>query len=193
MDQYSKEMEFYEKQQQRQIDNDPNSIYADSLREDKVANLIYQISPDNLLGEIEHRIRGEKKDPYTEQWIPISKISKPISEELIGNFISFLGSILNQNTTLSNFSSNEINNIMGMIIAYIEDDLESNAKLYKIEGNYTEMTRIGMIICNSCFAVFKRALNGQESRRIFSALRVSENLSQSGQKKGIAEALKFWS
>ena len=39
----------------------------------------------------------------------------------------------------------------------------------------------------------KRAQNGMESRRIFNAVNVSENLGQQqGSKKALAEAMKLW-
>jgi len=172
---------------------DPNSIYSDYMREEKVRNILSQLNPDTLVEDIEHRIRGEKKNMFSGQWEKISDSMKPVNELLISNYISFLGSILNQNTSLSNYSANEINNIMSMIIEYITDDLTDNDELYGLKGNYNEMTRIGNIICISTFSVFKRALNGQEARRIFSSLRVTESLSPQPQKKGILDFFKFWS
>ncbi len=176
---------------QQQIANDPNAIYADTLREDKVSNFIQQINPDNLLVDIEHRIRGEKKNTYTQQWEPIAEGQVPVSEELIVNFVSFLGSILNQNTSLSHFTAPEINNIMEIIIEYIKDDLTDNDEKYGIVGNYTEMSRIGNILAFSVFATLKQALNGNLARRIFSSLKVSASLTDE-KKGGIKEAIQFW-
>lgn len=190
----SKEMseaEFMQQQQQTQIANDPNSIYADTMREEKVTNILQQINPDNLLADIEHRIRGEKKD-YTGEWTPISKTGKPVSEELVSDFISFLGCILNQNTSMSNFSPQEINNLMDLIRNWVMGHLIVNASIYGIEGQYSEYDRIGHIICSTCFTVLKRAQNGQESRRIFKILRLTESNNQSKNKGGIMENFKFW-
>ena len=134
-------------QEDKKLEQDPNAIYADTLREEKTANLLDQLNPDNLLTDIEHRIRGEKKDPFTQKWIPISKkYTRAINEELVSNFVSFLGSILNQNTSMSNFSVNEINNMMQMIITYVKNDLTVNDEKSEIVGNWTEMARIGKII-----------------------------------------------
>ena len=173
----------------------PNSdaLYADYAQEKKVENILAQINPDNLLTDIEHRIRGHKKDVYTHQWIPIQG-APDINERLVGNFISFLGSILNNNTTLSNLRDKEINNIMKMVIAYVVDDLRSNAEIYGLGNNYSERTRIGIIILGSTFFTLKRAQNGLEAQRIFRAVKIGENNNPYGdasQKSGI-EALKFW-
>jgi hypothetical protein len=172
---------------------DPNSLYSDYMKEEKVKNILSQLNPDTLVEDIEHRIRGEKKNKFSGQWEKISPNLKPINELLISNYISFLGSILNQNTSLSNYSANEINNIMSMVIEYLTDDLTDNDETYQLVGNYNEMTRIANIVCISSFSVFKRALNGQEARRIFSSLRVTESLTAQPQKKGFLDFLKFWS
>lgn len=118
----------YQEANQTGQGQDPNSLYADYMREEKVRNVIEQINPDYLLEDIEHRIRGELKDRFTKDW---KQIGKPkVSELLITNYISFLGSILNQNTSLSNFSAKEINNIMEMIVDYTTDDLSDNDESY---------------------------------------------------------------
>lgn len=182
----------YEALMQKQRESDPNALYADAMREEKIANVIAQLDPQNLLEGIEHRLRGEKYDKLTNEWKPIGNVSIVISEVLISRLMSFLGAILNQNTTLSNYALVEINNRMELVIDYIKDDLTDNDEEYGLVGNYTEMTRIGMIICETVSSVFRRALNGMESRRIFNSLNVTENLTQAPQSQTFKEAFKFW-
>tara|TARA_R100001530_G_scaffold112862_2_gene79844 strand:+ start:6472 stop:7047 length:576 start_codon:yes stop_codon:yes gene_type:complete len=185
------EAEFMNQQQQQQIANDPNAMYADAMKEEKVTNILQQINPDNLLADIEHRIRGEKKD-FTGEWVPISKTAETVSDELISDFISFLGSILNQNTSMSNFSPPEINNLMELIRNWVMNHLVVNAERYEIEGRYSEYDRIGHIICSTCFTVLKRAQNGQESRRIFKIMRLTESSNMGKNKGGFVDNFKFW-
>lgn len=178
--------------QQQSAGQDPSAIYADTMREEKVTNILSQINPDNLLSDIEYRIRGYKKNNQTDTWDKINPNAVPINEDLIANFMSFLGSVLNQNTSMSNFSSAEINTIMEHLIEFIADDLTVNDERYGIVGNYQEMSRIGNIITMTVFAVLKRSMNGMEARRVFSALRITENLTQQPQKKGLMDSMKFW-
>ena len=124
------EMNFQRQMQQDQLENNPNAVYADSMREEKIKNVIAQLNPELLLEEIEHRIRGEKRNYYTDQWEPISKDGRVISEELVQNYVSFLNAYLTQNNSLSNFSPDEINNIMNVVIDYVRDDLSDNAERY---------------------------------------------------------------
>ncbi|KKN48516.1 hypothetical protein LCGC14_0652090 [marine sediment metagenome] len=184
------DQQFNTQQLDKQLDHSSDALYAGMMREDKVSNILSQINPDNLLTDIEHRIRGEKKDS-TGVWVKIHPDAEPVSEEMVSNFISFLGAILNQNTSMSNFKEQEINNMMEMITSWVISDLSVNARKYGIEGQYTEYDRVGHIICATCFAVFKRALNGRESARIFKMLRVTESNSPQKQNK-LWDNLKFW-
>ncbi len=186
----NEELQFAREQQDKQIANDPNAMYADMQREEKAINILAQINPDNLLTDIEHRIRGEKKG-FNGQWTVISVNKKPVSEEMVSDFISFLGSILNQNTSMSNFKEGEVNNLMEMITDWVKDNLDVNAVRYGIEGDYTEYDRIAHIVCSTCFAVFKRALNGGESRRIFKMMRMNENINPEKKNK-LTDNFKFW-
>ncbi len=184
--------EEYDKLMQIKQDNDPNVLYAENMREEKIANVISQLDPSNLIDELEHKLRGEKLNKITQEWEKIGKVDMGVSEILIARLVSFMSAILNQNTTLSNYSLNEINNRMELVIEYIRDDLTDNDIDYNLEGNYTEMTRIGMIICETVSSVFRRALNGMESRRIFNALKVTESLTSAPQRQTMKEALQFW-
>lgn len=183
------EQQFASQQLDKQIANDPNAMQMDLMREERATNILSQINPDNLLTDIEHRIRGEKKDSLG-GWTAISSKRMPVSEELVADFVSFLGCILNQNTSMSNLKEQEINNMMGLITNWIKSHLVVNAVRYKIDGQYTEYDRVGHIICSSCFFVFKRALNGREASRIFRMMKMNENIAP--QSKSKLKDLKFW-
>lgn len=115
---------------QRGQQQDPNSLYADYMKQEEVKNVIQQLNPDVLVEDIEHRIRGEKKDRFTGEWVPIGKLGTNISELLIQRYISFLSSYLNQNTSLSNYSTREINNLMNLVVNHIKYDLADNSEEY---------------------------------------------------------------
>jgi hypothetical protein len=170
-----------------------DEIYANYLQEERVRNVISQTSPDMQLMEIQWRIKGYIKDPVTGIWEKIDKDAKEPNPKMITRFVSYLSSILNDNTRFSNYGQPEINQIMKLIIEWISDDLDANSKEYGIDGDYTEMTRIGHIMLHTCFSVFKRSLNGQESKRVFDSVKLSE-VSNQGlvQQKGWLDNLKFW-
>lgn len=168
-----------------------DAVYADFVRERKVENLISQINPDNILADVENRLKGYRKDVYSQNWVKISNAPE-VSPLLVGRFISFLGAFLNNNATFSNFTENEINKIMFAVIEYISDDFRTHSEEYKIH-DYSERTRIGLIICATVFATLKRAMHGNEASRLFKSLRIGEQLNPNQQQqKGFVDSLKFW-
>lgn len=183
--------EQYNNAMKQQMDSDPNSLYADQMREDRVANVLTQLDPSTLVDEIEHKLRGQKFDRTTQTWINISEEGDKVSDLLIQRYVSFLSSILTLHTTISNYSLTEINNRMRLIIGYLKRDMSNHAEQYGLVNNYTERDRIGMIILETTSSAFRRALNGAESRRMWGALKVDATLNQPD-KKGMLDALKFW-
>jgi len=187
----------YVQQGQHQFQEMPISsdeIYAGQLHEDKIKNIISQISPENQLTEIEMRIRGYKKDITSGQWV---KINPKCPENkrlnlLIDRYISYLSAIMNQNTTMGNLSGMQITAIMKQVIEWLTDDLDANAEEYGLGGVYTERTRIGHIFFNSTFLVLNRSLNGVEARRMWASLSLSESSNPNMQGQNKSEWWKFW-
>ena len=188
---YQEEPQYIEQSQPVQ----DSEIYANMLQEERVRNVISQLSPDDILLEVHWRLRGYIKNPVTKQWEKLS-FSKEPSTLLISRFISYLSSVLNQNTTMSNLSPDEINAIMKLVINWTSDDLDAHQEEYELKGDYSEMTRIGYMMCNYTFITLKRAMNGTESKRIFNSLSMMDNLGQNQPQKkgGFFSALKnVWS
>ena len=180
-----------QEEQYESVPVSPNELYANAMQEEKVRNIISQLNPDNQLQEIEMRIKGYRKNQYG-NWEKIDESTEEPPKQLISKFISYLGSIMNQNTTLGNVSDHQVNKIMKMVIEYVTDELDSNEELYNLKNNYTEKTRIGDIVINSVFFVLTRALNGQESKKMWGSLSLTENYSMQPQKSKFSDALKFW-
>ena len=171
-----------------------DEMYANILQEERVKNIIAQVAPENHLLEIEMRIRGYKKDLYTGEWKKIDPNGPEVNGRLVERVTSYLSSILSQNTSLSNLTEQQINGIMRLVIRWVSDELDSHSEEYGLRSDYTERTRIGHIIFNSIFMVLSRALNGQEARRLWKSISLSEG-TQFGQPKSSSkwkEALQFW-
>jgi hypothetical protein len=190
-----------------------DEMYANLIQEERVKNVIQQISPDNQLVEIELRLRGYKKNLISGTWEKIDPNAPEPHPLLITRIISYLSSLLNQSTPLGNLQEIQINRLMKLIIEYLSDDLDNNAELYGLgyrriikiktifgktidivhfENDYNERTRVAHIVLNSIFMVMTRALNGTEARRMWGSLSMNESLNQQPQKGGFKEALKFW-
>ena len=187
------EQPYPNQQQVQDVPISQDEIYATALQEQRVTNIISQISPEHQLIEIEMRIKGYRKDYRKDKWVKIVEGAPEPHPALVSRFMAYLASILNQNTTLSNLSDLQINRIMKLVIEYLVDDIDTNATLYGIESDYTERTRIGHIVLNSVFFVLSRAINGQEARRMWKTLSLTENLDNTQQqKKGALDFLRVW-
>jgi len=176
---------------QQSVPVSSDELYANAVQEERIKNVISQLDPENQLKDIEMRIRGYKKNPMTQEWEKIDPKSPEPPRLLVSRFISYLSSIMNQNTTQGNLSENQINNLMKLAIEYVADELDSNAGLYQLENNYTERTRIGHILLNSMFFTLCRSLNGKEAQRMWKSLSLVESMNQQPKNK-LTDALKFW-
>lgn len=189
--------QFYPQQQQYnyqdQYVNQPvttDEIYAKDMQQEIARNIVAQINPDQQLFEIEMKLRGFKKNYMTSQWDKRTNVIE-LNEDLIDDFMAYLSSIMNQSTSMSNLSDNEINKIMNQAIEWVSDALEIE-KYGVLE--YNDRTRIGHIILNPMFIVMKRALFGQESRRMWKSINLNESGSPEAQQKkpSMLDAFKFW-
>lgn len=176
---------------EQQVPISSDEIYANVMQEDRIKNIIAQISPENQIEEIEMRIRGYRKDPVSGMWVKIENAIDP-PPQLVGKFVSYLSAIMNQATTLGNISTIQVNKIMKMVIEWIVDDIEANAEEYELEDNYTERTRIAHIVLNNVFFTLTRAINGTESRRMWSSLSLAESTNPYGAQQQKSEWWKFW-
>ena len=169
-----------------------DEIYANIMQEDRVKNIIAQTSPDNQLIEISWRLKGYAKD-VNGTWIKIDENAIVLNPTLVSRYVSFLSSIMQDSGRFTNLSETQINNMMGNIIDYLVDDLDDNAEEYGIDGQYTERTRIGMMILYNTFFVLNRSLNGTEAKRIWGMMSVNEvSNTNPNQPKNMFDKLKFW-
>ena len=164
-----------------------DQVYSAIIQERKIENVLEQLNPDKLIVEIEFRLKGYKKNQFTKTWELIGKEEKQVSDKLIVDCLSLLSSLLTNNTTLSNYSPDEINRIMQTIIRKLIDMIRENSHEYGLAENYAERDRVCLIILNSTFASLKRAQGGLESKRLFDSLDIKEGNSgmNQPQQKGV--------
>lgn len=168
----------------------PHDLYASEMNEEKIRNIVSQISPSNQIEEIDMRLRGYKHDFRTGAWVKIYQGLE--NENMINRYTTFLSSILNTSVTLCNLSPQQINNIMRKIIKWVAFDLDAHSEEYGITNDYAERERIGNILLCSVFFTLKRAENGGEAKRFWNSLQLTENSSQQAKGEGENNVFKFW-
>lgn len=169
-------------------------LNAEMMQQQRMENIISQINPENLLTDIEHRIRKMKKNNFTGTWEPIVAGQKEVSPLLISNTISYLSTFLTNNVTFSNFNEQEINKIMNLVISHMITDLIANQDSYGLQTDYAERNRILGIVCQSIYSALKRALKGQEAGKFWKSVSISGDVHNNTepQKKGLGDFLKLW-
>lgn len=165
-----------------------DEIYSAVIQEKIKENILEQVNPERLIIEIEFRLKGYKKNQFTRQWELIGNREKIVSEELIQDFLSIISSQLTNNTTLSNYTPDEINKIMETLIKNMIDMIREKSEIYKLEDDYAERDRILIICLGSIFSALKRAQGGLESKRIFDATQIRDQFSPP-QEKGFLRRL----
>lgn len=182
------EVNYFPQEQPNSVSSD--ELYAQTYNEERIKNIIAQISPSNELEEIELRIKGYKKDLYSGKWERIRDTS--FSDELVSNFMSSLSVFMNTNVTLGNLSERELAGIMKLLIEFVTDYIDDHADEYGFGTDYSERTRIADIFLYSIFFTLKRSLNGSEARRFWSRLSLNENASMNPINQNKSDWWKFW-
>jgi hypothetical protein len=168
--------------------------YADAVQQQKLENILTQLNPDKLLIEIEYRIRKYRKNPISNEWERVNVNQKEVSMEMVTNIISILSSVLNNNTTFSNYTESEVNKLMMLVIDNMIEDLSANCKLYGIDNDYAERNRICFIVCSTIFSALKRALQGNEANKFWKSVNITGDIENAnGQSKAkLSDVLKLW-
>jgi hypothetical protein len=173
MDEQVNEMPFYPMSMGMPGPLPQDQLQTNMALQQQLSNIVSQINPETLLTDMEWRIRGYKKNYSTQQWEPIVKGQKPVSDLLVKNVISYTSPLLTNNVTLSNYTDDEINRLMKLIITHLIQDMKQNAKNYGLENDYAERNRIMQIVCTSAFSSLKRGLKGNESSKFWKSLTLS--------------------
>lgn len=180
--------------QEQKMPVQSDELYAQQINEEKIRNIINQISPTNQIEEIGMRIKGYKKNLFTGEWEKMKSLpnDKQIPEALADRYITWLSSFMSLNTTLGNLSANQITRLMNNAVEWVVDDLDAHAEDYNIGRDLTERTRIADILMNSTFLVLNRSLNGAEARRFWGSLTMAENSSMNPAQQNKSDWWKIW-
>lgn len=176
---------------QQNIPVSPNELYAQEMIENKMNNILAQISPSVQIEEIEMRIKGYKKDIYSKQWEEKPSINTSIPDIMIERYISWLSSFMSINVIMGNLSARQITRIMMICVEWIVDDIDSHSEEYGFFSDSTEKTRVGDMLLFNTFFVLNRSLDGSEAKRFWKSFSLSEN-SQSNPNQNKGDWWKFW-
>jgi hypothetical protein len=140
---------------------------------------MYELEQLNLKESIRHSLAGEIYDPKHGVWVHDKELGRPMNLRGVHFFMTKLSGHLDKNVTLSDFTVDQINE---MLTEVCNDILEifwkRNKEFEIIQAN---MNYILHIIEHQIFANYRRAKEGGERRHRETMVRYVENVRDSQQ------------
>lgn len=176
-----------------------------ALGEQDITNIVAQIDPKTIIDNLDHSLKGEFYDKENNTWI-MNRTGKPLVNDACRGFcIGFLNTFLTNNTTMAHIDEKRLGLIMEGVITTINRNFTTrleefgfvpksptyNKGIYQNKGSpdSSKMDMVTTAIYSICFLVLTRPLHGDESKRIFKSLSMSDsmgytNMNQQQQQKG---------
>lgn len=148
-------------------------------------SLQYQIDANQILEELEHTLKGEviiqNTETNTISWVTPQNIRPLINEDGINSVLMLLRSRLNKIFILSDFSEENIRNMVEALGQAIIDDFYLNWTTYKIKDQ-AAASYIQNLICDTYFATLRKGHEGNYLKFLRSTQSIHEiqnyNISQ---------------
>lgn len=157
------------------------------MDKDLIRNIVSQIDPAGVLNNLRRVLRGEIKDAKG-KWIFSGR--RLVNEECEYDVMTYLSGVLTNSTVMSTLSENDISNHMHTIIETIARMFVCNLERYGFvppnplsskvgymnrgTPDSSRMRQVANMVFQVCHIVLKRAVNGMESRKVFSSLSMTD-------------------
>ena len=158
--------------------------------EGTIANVIDQIDPQQIIDNFNHALKGEYYNKEKGAWEKAGDGSHLCNDAARGWIISYLTAIMNKASTLAIVSEKQFSSLMQGVIRNVTREFTCNLEKFGFvpQGPYykqgfflnrgtpdsSRMDTIAEAIYQRAFVIYSRALNGMESRKIFSSLSMSD-------------------
>lgn len=167
--------------------------------EASIANVIDQIDPQMIIDNFNHALKGEYFNKEKGLWEKAGDGAHLVNDSCRGWIISYLTAIMNKASTLGTINEKQFSGLMEGVIRNVTREFACNLEKFGFvppgpgykEGNYfnrgipdsSRMDTIAEAIYQRAFIIYSRALNGMESRKIFSSLSMSDPMMFGGQQQ----------
>lgn len=164
----------------------------------EIQSLIEHLDPRRSLEELEHFLKGEKKDfnqstDTKTAWIKDKRFQK-MNDIGVNQVMGVLTSIVNSNTILSSLDEKRISLIMRTLTKDIVLLLKINYRDYEIDKR--ELFSITMIILRTVYLTLRRAMFESEKdllKGLFKSVESMQSvMTQQPQAKSKFDSFKFW-
>jgi len=156
-------------------------------------SLVEQTNPKDVLKEIEMTLKGAVYNSLKEEWV-IDENSSPIVNDLgINSLMADARGIINQNTILSNLTTEEISKMIIRLGRSIKNKIKMNWKEFDIDKSNLDTAIFS--VTDPAFTALKRAMGEGEKRFLKTSVRAVESWTQNATQQApsaTSEKLKFW-
>lgn len=143
----------------------------------------WQLSPEDIISELKHDLRGEFYDKDAKQWLRYSNSEPMLNEAGINAVISVVKLYVNRNSILTDLDEYMVESITKNVNVDIAKLFFNKYKEFKIDKNYLTIL-VDKIVWFVYFSL-RRAWEGGERRFLTETKRTSEIIHQNQeQKKG---------
>ena len=157
-----------------------------------ISNIVGQIDPATIIDNLNHSLKGEFFDKEKGMWIMNPSGVPLVNDDCRGFIISYITGIMNNNSTMGIITQQQLGFIMETIIeelgkefvcnlerfGFVPQGLGYKNKRYENKGtpDSSRMSSVCGIVFRQVFSCYTRSLNGMESKKIFSSLRLTDAL-----------------
>jgi len=139
----------------------------------------YQIDPDEKLEELMHKLRGERRNPLTQEWELPEHGKRVMNEMGVQDTITDLGFVVNKDTVLSVLTEDQINRMCLTRGLYLVDKLSAHMEEYEIDP-----VDFPMIVLNLTDFIESYLCRAKDGKTLYGFQRIYKFLEKSGGGEG---------
>lgn len=160
--------------------------------ESSISNIVGQIDPSMIVDNLNHSLKGEFYDKEKGMWVMNPSGVPLVNDACRGFIISYVTGVLNNNSTMAIITQQQLGYLMESIIEDLCKEFVCNLErfgfvpkgkgfkdnLFENKGSpdSARMSSVTNMVYRAVFSCYTRSLNGMESRKVFSSLRMSDDL-----------------
>lgn len=160
--------------------------------EGSISNIVGQIDPSTIVDNLNHALKGEFFDKERGMWVMNPSNQPLVNDACRGFIISYVTGVLNNNSTMATITQQQLGFLMESVIEDLGKEFVCNLErfgfvppgrgfkqgLYENKGSpdSSRMSSITGMVYRAIFTCYTRSINGMESRKIFSSLRMTDGL-----------------
>ena len=162
------------------------------IPEGSISNIVGQIDPNTIVDNLNHSLKGELFDKGKGLWIMNPSGVPLVNDSCRGYIISYITGVMNNNSTMAIISQQQLGYLMESVIEEINKEFVCNLERFgfvpagvgfdnicymnKGTPDSARMDSVSGMIYRAVFSCYTRSLNGMESKKIFSSLKMSDGL-----------------